>query len=73
MRKYLSIYLSITSFQDAIEKVNSKATSNAQKIQKWIILADDFSIPGGELGPTMKLKRHFVIQKYAAVIDKFYH
>ena len=52
--------------------MNSKATANAQKVQKWCVLPVDFSLPGGELGPTLKLKRHFVLEKYAAQIDKFY-
>lgn len=38
------------SIQEAIGRVNSSATSNAQRIQKWIILPRDFSITGGELG-----------------------
>lgn len=36
--------------QAAIDTVNSRATSNAQRIQKWTILPRDFSISGGELG-----------------------
>ncbi|KAK2087158.1 Long-chain-fatty-acid--CoA ligase acsbg2 [Saguinus oedipus] len=37
------------AIQDGINKVNQEATSNAQKIQKWVILEKDFSIYGGEL------------------------
>ncbi|XP_077391045.1 long-chain-fatty-acid--CoA ligase ACSBG2 isoform X2 [Festucalex cinctus] len=58
--------------QEAINRVNEKATSNAQRIQKWHILQKDFSIVGGELGPTMKLKRPVVCKMYKDQIDNFY-
>lgn len=38
------------AIQEGINRVNEKATSNAQRIQKWIILDRDFSVSGGELG-----------------------
>lgn len=38
------------AIQDGINRVNSAATSNAQRIQKWTILSKDFSVSGGELG-----------------------
>jgi long-chain-fatty-acid--CoA ligase ACSBG len=38
------------AIQDGIDDVNRKATSNAQRIQKWMILPNDFSLAGGELG-----------------------
>jgi long-chain-fatty-acid--CoA ligase ACSBG len=41
-------------------------------VQKWTILPTDFSIPGGELGPTLKLKRPQVVEKYGSVIEDFY-
>ncbi|XP_032780235.2 long-chain-fatty-acid--CoA ligase ACSBG2 [Daphnia magna] len=56
----------------AIERANRKAISAAQRVQKWTILPVDFSIPGGELGPTMKVKRSYVAKKYADVIERFY-
>ncbi|XP_065601909.1 long-chain-fatty-acid--CoA ligase ACSBG2 isoform X2 [Cyrtonyx montezumae] len=60
------------AIQAAISEVNKRAVSNAQKIQKWVILEKDFSVGGGELGPTMKLKRPAVAQKYKDLIDDFY-
>ena len=60
------------AIQAGIDRYNKKATSNAQKIQKWTILPTDFSIPGGEIGPTMKVKRHFVMKKYCDNVDKLY-
>ena len=58
--------------QRGIDRVNEKATSNAQKIQKWILLKTDFSIIGGELTPTQKLKRYLVQSKYSDSIKKLY-
>ena len=49
-----------------------RATSNAQRIVKWIVLPVDFSLPGGELGPTLKMKRHVVHEKNNQVIEDFY-
>jgi len=60
------------AIQAGIDRYNKKATSNAQKIQKWTILPTDFSIPGGEIGPTMKVKRHFVLKKYLENVEKLY-
>ncbi|XP_054395424.1 long-chain-fatty-acid--CoA ligase ACSBG2 isoform X5 [Pongo abelii] len=61
------------AIQQGINAVNQEVMNNAQKIQKWVILEKDFSIYGGELGPMMKLKRHFVAQKYKKEIDHMYH
>ncbi|XP_053337240.1 long-chain-fatty-acid--CoA ligase ACSBG2-like isoform X1 [Clarias gariepinus] len=58
--------------QEGVDKVNAMAMSTAQKVQKWALLSHDFSISGGELGPTMKLKRPVVLQIYKEEIDNFY-
>lgn len=55
-----------------IDRVNMRAISNAQKLQKWVILPQDFSIHGGELGPTLKIKRQVVYEKYKDTIEEFY-
>jgi long-chain-fatty-acid--CoA ligase ACSBG len=58
--------------QEAINRANAKSVSNAQKVQKFALLPNDFSIATGELTPTMKLKRSFVVEKYKEIVEKFY-
>ncbi|XP_019388925.1 PREDICTED: long-chain-fatty-acid--CoA ligase ACSBG1 [Crocodylus porosus] len=60
------------AIQDGITEVNINAAAKVQCIQKWVILQRDFSISGGELGPTMKLKRDAVLEKYKEEISAFY-
>jgi len=43
-----------------------------EKIKKIALLEDEFTIEGGELTPTMKVKRRVVDEKYRAVIDQIY-
>uniref|UniRef100_A0A8C4NX72 long-chain-fatty-acid--CoA ligase n=1 Tax=Dicentrarchus labrax TaxID=13489 RepID=A0A8C4NX72_DICLA len=60
------------AIQEGMERINARATSNAQKVQKWIILERDFSVGGGELGPTMKLRRPIVVKMYEEKINEMY-
>merc|ERR550534_449655 len=62
----------VKAIDSAITRANSKAISAAQRVQKWSILPTDFSINGGELGPTMKMKRSFIADKYSDTIERFY-
>lgn len=58
--------------QKCIDDVNKRAVSRAQLIRKWTILPNEFSVESGEFTPTLKLKRKFISQKYAKIIDKMY-
>ncbi|XP_053449392.1 long-chain-fatty-acid--CoA ligase ACSBG1 isoform X3 [Nycticebus coucang] len=60
------------AIEEGIQRVNMNAAARPYHIQKWAILERDFSISGGEFGPTMKLKRLTVLEKYKDIIDSFY-
>ncbi|XP_058491860.1 long-chain-fatty-acid--CoA ligase ACSBG2-like [Solea solea] len=60
------------AIQEGLERVNARATSNAQKVQKWVLVERDFSVGGGELGPTMKLRRPIVAKMYEETINEIY-
>jgi long-chain acyl-CoA synthetase len=51
--------------------VNAKLSS-FETVKKFAILSGDFTIDGGELTPTLKVKRKVVIERHRAVIDGMY-
>jgi long-chain-fatty-acid--CoA ligase ACSBG len=59
-------------FDEGVQKANTKATSRAQQIAKWSLLSTDFTEKGGELTPTLKLKRSVANEKYIDIIESLY-
>ncbi len=55
-----------------IETANESVVSRAATIKKWALIPQDFSERGGELGPTMKLKRRVAIENYDDIISRLY-
>ncbi len=58
-------------FQQAIDIVNGDEPSE-KRIKDFALLTTDFTIEGGELTPTLKVKRRVVADKYKDVIDGLY-
>ena len=54
-----------------VDKINS-TLARVQTIKKFIILPKEFSVEGGELTPTMKMKRRIINDKYAKEIESMY-
>ena len=60
------------AIQHGIDIANRRAVSRAAYVQKWMILPVDLSIPTGEFGPTLKLKRFEFYNKYEDAINMLY-
>tara|TARA_Y100000031_G_scaffold153660_1_gene199420 strand:- start:4 stop:1725 length:1722 start_codon:yes stop_codon:yes gene_type:complete len=54
-----------------IEKINEKL-SKIEKIRKYIVSNERFSIENGMLTPTLKLKRYKIIKKYKKEFENLY-
>ncbi len=57
--------------QQEIEKIN-KNLPKIEKIKKYFVINEQFSIENGMLTPTLKLKRYKIIQKYKNEFEKLY-
>ncbi len=54
-----------------IEKIN-KQLSKIEKIKKFFIIDNQFSIENGYMTPTLKLKRFKIIKEYKEVLENLY-
>ncbi len=57
--------------QRKIDEVNSRL-ARVQAVKKFKVIPKEFTIEGGELTPTMKVKRKVVTEKYKKEIDQLY-
>ncbi|EGD79828.1 hypothetical protein PTSG_10811 [Salpingoeca rosetta] len=56
----------------ALENVNAKVVSEDQRVTRFEFLPRGLSQDTRELGPTFKLRRHFIAIRHANVIDRMY-
>ena len=48
------------------------AASKVDKIKKFKLMPQEFSLETGEITPTLKIKRRILMQKYAQEIENLY-
>jgi long-chain acyl-CoA synthetase len=61
----------LAEVQGAVDEANN-AVSKAESIRKFRILPVDFTEEGGEMTPSLKLRRSIVAQRYEADIAAIY-
>lgn len=62
----------IKFYKDLIESFNT-FFNPVEQVKKFELLHDEWTIDGGELTPTLKLKRKVIMEKYKAALDKIYN
>ena len=63
--------ISVQEVKEEIEKIN-KNLSKLEKIKKFIIIKDQFTIENGMMTPTLKLKRYKILKKYKFELEKLF-
>ncbi|MCX7650952.1 MAG: long-chain fatty acid--CoA ligase [Flavobacteriales bacterium] len=58
-------------FQSEVDKYNAEFGSWEQ-VKKFELIPHDWSVDGGEMTPTLKLRRKPILEKYAALVEKMY-
>jgi long-chain acyl-CoA synthetase len=61
----------IRRFRTEVERFNQEF-GQTEKIKKFRLIADEWSMESGELSPTLKLRRKFILSKYDQVIEETY-
>ncbi len=61
----------VATIQTAVDEAN-KAVSKAESIRRFRVLAVDWTEDGGQLTPSMKLRRSVVLEEFAPDVDALY-
>jgi len=61
----------IQRIEEEIYEINQHFGRHEQ-IKKWEIIPDKWTVDTGELSPTLKLRRKFLTEKYARLIEEMY-
>lgn len=61
----------VKAIDDAVDRVNSKL-SVVERIRRFVLASEAFSIENGMMTPSMKIRRHVIKEKYGAMLDALY-
>jgi long-subunit acyl-CoA synthetase (AMP-forming) len=61
----------VAYLQREIDRVNERL-ARVQTVKRFAVIAGEFTVEGGELTPTMKIRRKAIVEKYRSVIERLY-
>jgi long-chain acyl-CoA synthetase len=50
----------------------SKTLSPGERVRRFVIASEPFTIANGQMTPTLKIKRHVILEAYGAALDALY-
>lgn len=56
---------------EAVERVN-RGLSGIERIRKFVIVPEPFSVENAQLTPTLKIRRHEIRKRYGELLEKLY-
>jgi long-chain acyl-CoA synthetase len=56
----------------AVSRVNLSLMPS-ERVRRFVVAAEAFSIVNGQMTPTLKIKRHVIRERYGAALDALYH
>jgi long-chain acyl-CoA synthetase len=59
------------AFVPVVERVNAKL-SNLEKIRRYAISPESFTVDNGLMTPTLKIRRHKIRAAYGKVLEELY-
>jgi long-chain acyl-CoA synthetase len=61
----------LAAYQEVVDGVNA-TLARFEAVKKFRLIAEPFTISGGELTPTLKVKRRVIEQRFAALLAEIY-
>ncbi len=56
----------------AVNRVNLTLMPS-ERVRRFVVAAEAFTIANGQMTPTLKIKRHVISERYGAALDALYH
>jgi long-chain acyl-CoA synthetase len=56
----------------AVSRVNLTLMPS-ERVRRFVVAAEAFSVANGQMTPTLKIKRHVIRERYGAALDALYH
>jgi len=70
-KKMIKLQKVMNEFVLEIEKYNFESPET-ERILRFLVLEDKWSVDSGEITPSMKLKRSHLLEKYSPILENFY-